>query len=671
MSVPLVEDILGQAAAIRGVAAHHFGAGKEALLGSADRLHSSKRILLSGMGASLNACIPLSHFLASKGGVAPVIETSELLYSGVPAVDQETAVILVSRSGESVEVTKLLPRLAERGAAVIGVTNVPGSTLAVNSRECILINSPVDQFAAIQSYTASVVVLLLLGAAFADDLDANLRAELESAADVLSVWIQNCFAESESWFSFFDAASPLYLLGRGASLGSVRAGALLMHEVAKAPAVGMPAADFRHGPVEVLDERFHTVIFGSEPSTADLDAALAEDLTAMKGHVRWIGRDVGDRKVVPLCPWPPNAPDRFAPVFEIVPMQIAAYRLAEGRGIVPGEFRYAPLVTRSETGFTVRETRPVMSEFLCVDIGGTSTKAGVVSRTGEVALVESIPTSGPDAAAFVDKVCTLVERVRKNRQLGGLGIAVAGFVDSDHSRMVYNPNIAWLENYPIRDHVARCCEMPVALEVDSNAACMGEYYFGAGRGSRRFLCLVAGTGLGVGMAVDGVPLRFAFECLGDIGHIIVKPDGPICSCGGRGCAEALISAPRLAERYREARGIRSEITLRDVISSAKNGDDIAESIVADAGECLGIAAASMANTLLPERIAIAGGLSAAGDLLLQPAKEAFERSASEFSRSRAALCRGELGAMATLAGAAWYFLRDAVRACPPPTMTVR
>ncbi len=656
MTVPLVENILGQPEAIRSVAAHQFGAGRDVLLACADRLRLSKRIILSGMGASLNACIPLSYCLASKGVVAPVIETSELLYSRLPAVDEETAVILVSRSGESVEVTKLLPLLAERAAAVIGVTNVAGSTLALKSGQCILINSPPDQFAAIQTYTASMIVLLLLGAAFADELDANLRAVLDGAADVLSGWIPECLAASRDWLPFFDAASPLYLLGRGASLGSVRAAALLMHEVAKAPAVGMTTADFRHGPVEVLDERFHAVIFGSERSTADLDAALTEDLTAMKGNVRWIGPDVADRKVVPLCPWPSNVPDRFAPVFEIVPMQIGAYRLAEGRGIVPGEFRYAPLVTRSETGFAIRETRDSVSEFLGVDIGGTSTKAGVVSRAGEVGLVDSIPTSGPDPAAFADEVCALIERVRENRQLGGLGLAVAGFVNADRSRMVYNPNIAWLENYPIRDHVAGHFNMPVALvalEVDSNAACMAEYRFGAGRGSRRFLCLVAGTGLGVGMAIDGTPLRFAYECLGDIGHIIIQPDGPLCACGGRGCAEALISAPRLAEEYREARGISSEISLRDVISAAKEGDDVAKSILGRAGEWIGIAAASMANIFFPDRIAITGGLSAAGDLLLKPANEAFERSASEFSRSRAALCRGILGPMATLAGAAW------------------
>jgi glucokinase len=300
---------------------------------------------------------------------------------------------------------------------------------------------------------------------------------------------------------------------------------------------------------------------------------------------------------------------------------------------------------------------------LCADIGGTSTKAGVVNAAGELALRDSIPTRGPDAASFAGALCGLIDRVRgaavtEQRQLAGLAVAIAGFLDPDRGRMIYNSNIPWLENFPLRDHLARRFNMRVELEVDSNAACMAEYCFGSGRGSRRFLCLAAGTGLGVGMAIDGVPLRFAYECLGDIGHIIVQPNGPLCTCGGRGCVEILISAPVLAERYREKRAAGSNVSLRDVISGARNGDDLAICILREAGGWLGIAAASMANVFLPDRIAIAGGLSAAGDLVLKAAERAFCNSASEFARSRASLCQATLGPMATLTGAAWPFLAE-------------
>jgi glutamine---fructose-6-phosphate transaminase (isomerizing) len=352
MTFPLVENILAQPEAIRTVAAYQFGEGKDALLKLSAVLRSRRRIILSGMGGSLSACIPVAHYLASKGVLVPVIETSELLYSYAPAVDENTAVILVSRSGETVEVTKLLPLLTQRKAAVIGVTNVPESTLASSSTQSISVHSPPDQLVAIQTYTATLIVLMLLGAAFCDEFNSNLRSELDVTANALSAWIPECFKISSDWESFFEAGSPLYLLGRGASLASVAAGVLVLHEVAKAPAVGLSAANFRHGPVEVVDEHFHGIVFGSDRATADLDAGLAEDLGRMNGNVRWIGAPIPGRKLVPLCPWPANVPDRFAPVFEIIPLQIAAYRLAERHGVIPGEFRYVSAVTVSETGFS-------------------------------------------------------------------------------------------------------------------------------------------------------------------------------------------------------------------------------------------------------------------------------------------------------------------------------
>ncbi len=174
---------------------------------------------------------------------------------------------------------------------------------------------------------------------------------------------------------------------------------------------------------------------------------------------------------------------------------------------------------------------PAETSILCADIGGTSTKVGIVNAAGELALLDSIPTRGPDPDSFADALGRLIDRVlqaalAEQRQIMGLAVAIAGFLDPDRGRMIYNSNFPWLENYPLRDYLVRRFGMRVELEVDSNAACMAEYCFGSGRGSRRFLCLAAGTGLGGGMAIDGLPLRFAYECLGDIGHVIVAAGRP-------------------------------------------------------------------------------------------------------------------------------------------------
>src|SRR5271165_654594 len=297
---------------------------------------------------------------------------------------------------------------------------------------------------------------------------------------------------------------------------------------------------------------------------------------------------------------------------------------------------------------------------VCVDIGGTSTKAGVVDSSGQLQLTKSIPTE-PDVDSYFAALCRLIEQTdTASHTIGGIGVAVAGFLSSQRDRLVYNPNIAWLEGFPLLERLRSRFQQPVELETDSNSACMAEYLFGTGRQTQRFLCVTAGTGLGVGMAVAGQPLRFAYGCLGDIGHIIVQPNGPVCYCGGRGCAEILISAPALAERFAQQAGLFSEISLRDVIEAANQSNPVALSILKEAGEHLGIAIASMANTLFPDHIAVAGGLSAAGDSVLKVAEQVFRDSASILARSDVSFTRARLGPSATLIGAAWPFWKDAV-----------
>lgn len=298
---------------------------------------------------------------------------------------------------------------------------------------------------------------------------------------------------------------------------------------------------------------------------------------------------------------------------------------------------------------------------LCVDIGGTSTKVAVVTNEGKVAFSQAI-TTRPDPARYLQALVDLVRHTQEaakkewDQQCNQLGVAVAGFLDADRNRFVYNSNIAWLEGTALRDELMRQLpELEIELEIDSNAATMAEYRLGSGKGSKRFLCLTCGTGLGVGMAVDGAPVRFAYGCLGDIGHLIVLRDGPLCTCGGKGCAEAMISAPAIAARYQLATGKTGDITLREVIEAANAGEEPAIAQLEQAGEWLGVAIASLANTFFPDHIAIAGGLSVAGDFVLKPAERVFRETASVLARSGTTFTRATLGSMATIIGAAWPF----------------
>jgi glutamine---fructose-6-phosphate transaminase (isomerizing) len=352
VTTPLLENILNQPNALREIGEYHFGDGRHSLQEAADLLRGKKRILLTGMGASHFACTPFYYGLAGRGCPVTSLETSELLYFLPRLADSDTAVVLVSRSGESVEVIRLIPKLKESGASILAIVNVPASTLAAEASQTIVMNSPADQLVAIQTYVATLVVFALLEAAMFGELELA-KADLERTTDLLAGLVPECVTVSEQWTEFLQGNHPLYLLGRGPAMGAVSEGVLLMHEIAKSPAVGMSVAQFRHGPVEVTDRRFRAIVIGTQPATAQLDAALADDLTKMGGQVRWIGPEINRANVVSLMRWPAEMPRRFSAAFETLPLQLAAYRKAELEGITPGSFRWATAVTTSEAGFAV------------------------------------------------------------------------------------------------------------------------------------------------------------------------------------------------------------------------------------------------------------------------------------------------------------------------------
>ena len=350
VTTPLLENILNQANALQAIGNYQFGPGRKAFEEAASLLSSRKRIVLSGMGASFFACIPFQYQLAEQGLEAIAVETAELLYFKPTAIDKDTVVVLVSRSGESVEVTKLLPVLRESGASILGILNVPESTLCFQADRAIVMHCPPDQLVAIQTYVGTLAVFALLHAALMNKLE-QAKLDVERTVRLLKKLLPEWVEASERWREFLNRETPLYLLGRGSTLGAVTEGVLLMHETAKAPSVGMSVAQFRHGPVEVVDADFHAIVIGTQPATTDFDAALAEDIIRMGGHVCWLGPALKNQRFESLCSWPADVPEGFTSIFETIPLQLAAYRKAELNGIRPGEFRWAPTITSSEAGF--------------------------------------------------------------------------------------------------------------------------------------------------------------------------------------------------------------------------------------------------------------------------------------------------------------------------------
>ena len=211
---------------------------------------------------------------------------------------------------------------------------------------------------AVQTYTSTVLALLLLAEQATADR-GDLAARTAETLPALGNFIDQTLQQSEAWQDFFTGADPLYLLGRGSALATISEGALLFHETAKAATVAMSSGQFRHGPVEVTSMAFRAIILGTPAATANLDWQLVSDLRAMKASVRWIGPTPKDAEPggLPLVGWPAGVPPPLLPIFDIIPLQVAACRTALWRGIRPGDFRYASEVTENEAGFPLFEAR--------------------------------------------------------------------------------------------------------------------------------------------------------------------------------------------------------------------------------------------------------------------------------------------------------------------------
>jgi glucokinase len=302
-----------------------------------------------------------------------------------------------------------------------------------------------------------------------------------------------------------------------------------------------------------------------------------------------------------------------------------------------------------------------------VDIGGTKVAAGVVDADGKI--VEHLRRDTPslDANEIEDTISDVVTELQKKHEVMAVGIGAAGFIDVTGSHVLFAPNLAW-RNEPLRDEVAKRVGLPVLVENDGNSAAWAEVRFGAARGERDVVMVTVGTGIGGGIILDGQLYRGQFGIAAEMGHMQVVPNGRRCGCGKRGCWEQYSSGRALVREAREiaffdpdrARDLLSRgdgtadgITGPHVTEAALTGDPAAVEAFEHVGFWVGVGLASLALVLDPGVFIVGGGVSEAGDLLLHPAKVAFEkRLPGATYRPIAGVRRAELGNEAGLVGAA-------------------
>lgn len=278
-----------------------------------------------------------------------------------------------------------------------------------------------------------------------------------------------------------------------------------------------------------------------------------------------------------------------------------------------------------------------------IDIGGTNSVFGVVDARGAILYSDSIKTGAySDVNDYVDKLCEGLKKVIY--EAGGLdkikGVGVGAPNGNYFNGCIeFAPNLPWKGKVPLAQLISeKLGGIPVALTNDANAAAIGEMTYGAARGMKDFIVVTLGTGVGSGIVIGGNLVYGHDGFAGELGHVIMRRDnGRACGCGRKGCLEAYASATGVARTARECltqcadesllRELKvEEITSKDVFDAAVKGDKIAKEIFDTTGTMLGEAFADFISFSSPEAIILFGGLTKAGDLIMDPIKRAVDKN---------------------------------------------
>ena len=288
------------------------------------------------------------------------------------------------------------------------------------------------------------------------------------------------------------------------------------------------------------------------------------------------------------------------------------------------------------------------------DIGGTNLRAGVVNESGTLLKSWSVPTPNT-ADGLEDAIVALVADIRTEFAVQAVGLAVAGFIDSERETVRFAPHLPW-RDAPVRAILQDRLDIPVVIEHDANSAAWGERRFGAGRDAKDWVFFAVGTGIGATLMTDDAIYRGAFGTAPEFGHIVVVPDGRQCSCGKRGCLERYASGTALPDTYQDLKG-SYPTRLGDhpdglaITEAARAGDPLARAVINDFALWLGQGLSMVVDVLDPELIVLGGGVAEDADLYLDTARDRMaETIVGAGHRPLATLRTAQLGSAAGMIG---------------------
>lgn len=291
-----------------------------------------------------------------------------------------------------------------------------------------------------------------------------------------------------------------------------------------------------------------------------------------------------------------------------------------------------------------------MSIVAGIDIGGTNTVIGLVTRNGECIVQTTLPTRiDGNFSEYIDRVVQSILRMLSENNLSLQGVGVGAPNGSYNlGAIVDAPNLVWKGVLPICKELNEKLQVPSVLTNDANAAALGEMLFGAAKEYRHFIVITLGTGLGSGIVIDGKLLVGHDGFAGEFGHTSVKPWGRQCGCGKKGCLETYVSAPgirRTAFKMLADANQNSilktysfeQLTAKCITQAALKGDRVAREAFEYTGRILGLKLADLVALFSPEAIFLFGGLSNAGDLIFEPTKRNMEENLFPVFRNKVKL----------------------------------
>lgn len=343
-----LNDILNEPDELGRSLAHTLGPGRAALQEAARLLNAARTVYVTGIGSSWHAGMAIQSLFQAAARPVCLYDSSELLHFA--AIPKDAALMVLSRSGRSVEIVRLVEKAKAARAPIVAITNTPDSPLAQGAEVTLRLEAAFDHNVSVTMYsglalTGGLLVAEALGR-LDDALSSALAGALEALGPALEDWRQRI--QASDWFA---PDAPTYLLARGGSLASAHEARLLWEEAAKAPATTLTTGGFRHGPQEALRPGFRIGLWLDAAQMRSQDLALASDLRRYGAKVMLIGQnipaDAGD-----LTFQLPAAPAGWQFLLDIVPAQLAAEHLSHRRGVDCDSFALCPYIVESEGGLS-------------------------------------------------------------------------------------------------------------------------------------------------------------------------------------------------------------------------------------------------------------------------------------------------------------------------------